>query len=296
MDNESDTGNGYSDSSFLVVVEKQGDWKKEYPLLRVITVNEYLTNPSYFKMKNLKVINLARSYRYLSRGYYCSLLAEARNHKIIPTVRTLRDLSKKSSYRIDVEGADDIDELLMKSLNKIVNPEIGIVAVETHFFFGHSEHDFFEQIGQEIFDTFRYPLIKAEFRKHNSKWEIESLKPLTLQTMPAELEELFILALEKYTRKKWQKKRARTGSRYDLSILYNPDEKLPPSNRSALNKFLRIGKGLNLGMQLIQKKDFHRIAEFDGLFIRETTAIDHHTFLFAKKADSEGMAVIDDPD
>jgi len=296
MDVESGAGNGYSDSSFLVVVEKLWDWKKEYPPLRVTTVNEYLTDPSYFKMNNLKVINLARSYRYLSRGYYCSLLAEARNHKIIPTVRTLRDLSQKSSYQIDVEGADDIDELLMKSLNKIVNPEIGVVAVETHFFFGHSEHAFFEQIGQEIFDTFRYPLIKAEFRKNNGKWEIESLKPLTLQTMPAELEWLFMEALEKYTRKKWQKKRARTGPRYDLAILYNPDEKLPPSNKSALKKFLRIGKSLNLGMQMIQKKDLLRIAEYDGLFIRETTAIDHHTFLFAKKAASEGLAVIDDPD
>ena len=37
-----------------------------------------------------------------------------------------------------------------------------------------------------------------------------------------------------------------------------------------------------------------RLPEYDGLFIRETTAIDHHTYRFARKAAAEGM-VIDDP-
>ena len=130
------------DTNCLVVVEKLSDWKKEFPALKVVTVNEYLNNPLFFKMKNIKVINLVRSYRYLSRGYYCSLLAEARNHKIIPTVRTISDLSKKSSYRIDVESDEDIDDVLMKSLKKIIKPDIGITALETHVFFGHSEHQF----------------------------------------------------------------------------------------------------------------------------------------------------------
>jgi glutathione synthase/RimK-type ligase-like ATP-grasp enzyme len=38
-----------------------------------------------------------------------------------------------------------------------------------------------------------------------------------------------------------------------------------------------------------------RLPEFDGLFIRETTAIDHHTYRFSKKAEAEGLVVIDDP-
>src|SRR3546814_4209915 len=46
---------------------------------------------------------------------------------------------------------------------------------------------------------------------------------------------------------------------------------------------------------LIEKKDYSELAEYDALFIRETTAIDHHTFRFAKKAGNEGMPVIDDP-
>ncbi|MGB5929696.1 MAG: RimK family alpha-L-glutamate ligase, partial [Cyclobacteriaceae bacterium] len=37
-------------------------------------------------------------------------------------------------------------------------------------------------------------------------------------------------------------------------------------------------------------------AEFDALFIRETTAVNHHTFRFAQRAEAEGLVVIDDPE
>ena len=44
------------------------------------------------------------------------------------------------------------------------------------------------------------------------------------------------------------------------------------------------------------KDDYGRIAEFDALFIRETTAVNHHTYRFARRAPAEGMVVIDDPE
>ncbi|MGD8590764.1 MAG: RimK family alpha-L-glutamate ligase, partial [Chromatiales bacterium] len=53
---------------------------------------------------------------------------------------------------------------------------------------------------------------------------------------------------------------------------------------------------LEIDAELIEKKDYGRIAEFDALFIRETTAIDHHTFRFSRRAQKEGLVVIDDPD
>ena len=46
---------------------------------------------------------------------------------------------------------------------------------------------------------------------------------------------------------------------------------------------------------MIGRNDYSRIAEYDGLFIRETTALDNHTYRFANKAEKEGMVVIDDP-
>lgn len=83
--------------------------------------------------------------------------------------------------------------------------------------------------------------------------------------------------------------------RYHIAILRDPAEELPPSNEAALERFVDVGRELAIDVTLIEKKDFSRLAEFDALFIRETTAINHHTYLFAKKAESEGMVVIDDP-
>ncbi len=47
---------------------------------------------------------------------------------------------------------------------------------------------------------------------------------------------------------------------------------------------------------LITKDEYGRIAEFDALFIRETTAVNHHTYRFSRRALAEGLVVIDDPE
>jgi len=109
------------------------------------------------------------------------------------------------------------------------------------------------------------------------------------------MEDLFASALDSFSRHVWRQQRARKRYRYDLAILNNPEEKLPPSNGRALRNFVRVGKSLGIDAELIEKRDYARLAEYDALFIRETTAISNHTYRFAKKAESEGMVVIDDP-
>ena len=50
--------------------------------------------------------------------------------------------------------------------------------------------------------------------------------------------------------------------------------------------------GIGKPRGLIRPQDF---AEFDALFIRETTSVNHHTYRFASRAAAEGLVVIDDP-
>src|SRR5262249_16702634 len=82
---------------------------------------------------------------------------------------------------------------------------------------------------------------------------------------------------------------------YDLAILVAPDSKHPPSNRKALQRFAKAGEQVGFNVEFIQQEDLPRLAEFDALFLRETTAVNHHTFRFACKAEALGLAVIDDP-
>ena len=78
-------------------------------------------------------------------------------------------------------------------------------------------------------------------------------------------------------------------------MLYDPNEKMPPSSPASIKHMARIAEKLSIDVEPITKRQLAELAEYDGLFIRETTSIDNHTYRFARRAWQEGMPVIDDP-
>ena len=274
--------------SVLIVVDNPQDWTAYYPSDNVISVQDYLSQNAGHNTPATQVINLCRSYKYLTNGYYCSLLAEARNHKVIPSVRSINDLSNKSLYSLDIGNQN---QLLEKALQ---DRELQNESLSLKLFFGNTDIPQLENLGRQIFELFSCPILVLTIR-HRERWYIESIKPGAINALEANEEDLFAAALEKFNRAVWRKPRSKKRSRYDLAILVDPDEQLPPSDRPALKKFISVGKQLGINVELITKKDYVRLAEYDALFIRETTAIDNHTYRFAKRAESEGMVVIDDP-
>lgn len=79
-------------------------------------------------------------------------------------------------------------------------------------------------------------------------------------------------------------------------MLANPAELVPPSNKGALSQFVKAGEKLGIRVQQLPAQELRFINQYDGLFIRETTAIDHHTYRLACQAEQQGLIVIDDPD
>jgi glutathione synthase/RimK-type ligase-like ATP-grasp enzyme len=102
-----------------------------------------------------------------------------------------------------------------------------------------------------------------------------------------------VLALEKYFLRRRDYRQDKR--KYDLAILVNPEEEHPPSDDRALKRFYKAALEAGFNTEFITKNDFDQIIQYDALFIRETTNVNHHTFRFAKKAASLGLAVIDDP-
>jgi glutathione synthase/RimK-type ligase-like ATP-grasp enzyme len=276
----------------LLLVEQESDWKPSFPGLPVVTARDYLAGGELALRRDLRVINLCRGYRYLSVGYYCSLLAEARGHKVIPTVRTIQELSSREIYSLETE---ELDALAQRLLRRRKASALTPTAYELTICFGHCDVPSLEPLARQIFETFRCPILKVEFRLQGT-WRIGAIKALPLTAIPEEGEASFFGALEGHLTRRWQRPRARLAYRYDLAMLHDPAEEMPPSDKKALALFVRAGKGLGVNVEPIQRKDYSKLAEYDALFIRETTRIGHHTFRFAKKADSEGMVVIDDPD
>jgi glutathione synthase/RimK-type ligase-like ATP-grasp enzyme len=48
--------------------------------------------------------------------------------------------------------------------------------------------------------------------------------------------------------------------------------------------------------RLIDRDEYARLGEYDALFIRTMTGVNHYTYRFARRAQSEGLVVIDDPE
>ncbi len=152
-----------------------------------------------------------------------------------------------------------------------------------------------QDLARQVFEAFPCPLLLVEFRRDRAGWHIGGLKLGSIHKLHEQQEDQFANALDGFSRRVWLKPGRREKYRFDLAILHDPKEAFPPSDAKALKNFVRVGKHLGLDVELIEKKDYARLGEFDALFIRETTAIDHHTYRFAKKAESEGLVVMDDP-
>jgi len=273
-----------------VIVDRLKDWKWDIEGLEVITANDYLTRQPVPQKRPMRIINLCRHYTYLSGGYYCSLLAEARNDIPMPTIADIIDLSRQGLYAF---ALPDLESLLEKTIHRLAEPPVE--SFELYVFFGLAGDPRFKRLAAEVFDVFRYPLLKVVIEKGKS-WKIRAIRPMGLHQVTAYLSDFFEACLRFYARVPSRKRSdSRKPALYDLAILYNPTDKMPPSDMDALELFIKAGQRLRVDVDLITRKDFSRIAEYDALFIRETTSIDNHTFRFARKAEAEGMPVIDDP-
>lgn len=274
-------------SQTLIVVDDLEDWAPFYPSEQVLSFDTYLDSGHFSETRRTRIINLCNSYRYLADGYYCSLLAEARGHHAIPSVQVLNDLGRRDLYELQL---GEIGESLERSLTGQAATE----RLRVRSYFGTTPEPACRDLARRLFERFPCPVLEIELR-YRRRWQIVSLRAVSPRGLDDAAQTAFAEALDHYSRQIWRGARKRRRYRYDLAILVDPGEALPPSNRGALKSFIRAGRELGIDVELITRRDYPRLPEFDALFIRETTAIDHHTYRFARKAEAEGMVVVDDP-
>ena len=280
---------GSASNQWLIIVERKEDWASYFPSDSMLSAQEYLeTPPENVAGKRVQVINLCRSYRYLGHGYYCSLLAEARGHKVIPSVRTISELTRKALYGLVL---DDLDKTLESALSHHLYSDTEGFTLTLYF--GKTHIEPLQDLARQLFELFPCPILLVDFKRTNG-WHIDGVKSGALHKLREDQEDQFAHSLDSFSRKIWRQPRSRRLARYDLAILHDPQEKFPPSNPGALEGFIRVGQRLGIDVELIEKKDYSRLAEYDALLIRETTSVDNHTYRFAKKAESEGLVVMDD--
>lgn len=271
----------------IVIVNQLSDWNFDIPDIEVVLARTYLTDSKYSTLRNVRVYNLCRSHRYQGIGYYVSLLAEARGHRVFPSITTIQDIKSQTIMRVIT---DELDELIQKSFAKLKSTEF-----ELSVYFGHNIAKQYEKISNQLYNLFQVPLFKADFVFHK-KWILQNISAIPLNDIPEHHQSYFTDFAKSYFGKKRIYPLKKVKSIYDLAILTNPEEKVPPSDKKTLNLFAEAAEAIGFRIKFITKDDFSRIPEFDALFIRETTSVNHHTYRFARRASAENMVVLDDPE
>ncbi|NWL16193.1 RimK family protein [Pseudoalteromonas sp. Scap03] len=228
----------------------------------VITFNTYLRDYPKRNEPKTRIINLCDSSQYLSKGYYCSLLAEARKHQVLPSVKTINAL--RSGHA----------------------PTLNTGQIDGAVYFGNALNELQSKAAKSVFKQYPAPIL---FVDQQGLLQQGSLTSLSEQQYTA-----FIERLNEFTQTQWRIGKVERRFRWDMAILVDHNEKVPPSDRDAIARFIKAAAKHGINAKALSFDEIDNIAQFDALFIRQTTAIDHPTYRLASKAQSLGLVVIDD--
>lgn len=249
--------------------------------LHTIPFTMYLQDYPKLNEPKVRVINLCDTARYLSQGYYCSLLAEARNHQVLPSVKVINMLRNSQVAILNDAALFSKDELTeQEELNLVVC--MGQTIDKAH-----------QKLAGWIYQQYPAPILLLNIRCAESGVHVSVVR-VAFNELSVDFQAFCLTTLETYANKAWRTKSEQQKYRWELAILTNKDESVPPSNRGAISRFIKAAEKLGVRAREITSSDFNALGQFDALFIRETTAIDHHTYRFAHEAERLGLVVMDD--
>jgi glutathione synthase/RimK-type ligase-like ATP-grasp enzyme len=270
-----------------IVVNQPKNWKFLTDNIAVISSQEYLTNPKYSLLKSARIFNLCKDYSYQSKGYYVSLLAEARGHLPIPTTKNIVDIKTLKLVRI---VSDEFDDVIQQSLKNIKSQDFTL-----SIYFGQNVAQKYKNLSALFYKHFQVPFLRVHFN-HTTRWNIQNIKAISESEIPLEhLTSVHEFANQYFLKKRYDTVKL-TNYDFDLAILINPNDPAPPSNAKALKKFVEIAEKMNIYAEIIEPKDLSRLSSFDALFLRQSTEVNNEAYTFARKAQQEAIAIIDYPD
>jgi hypothetical protein len=243
----------------------------------VVGARKYLTDAQYTTPPRYKVLNMCRSYRYQSVGYYVSLLGEARGHRPLPSTAT------NPGHEDAVHHPDRLpatsDKLIQQSLAPLQSDTFTL-----SIYFSRNMAKRYDRLSRQLFNLFPAPLLRAEFARADGNWNIHNISPIPTSEVPEAHRPFIVEAATEFFADSPHLKRAKKPARFDLALLVDPEDPMPPSNERALRNFEKAAETLDMTVERITREDYGRLVEFDGLFIRSTTAVNDYTYRFARRA------------
>ena len=190
-----------------------------------MTTRDYIMQPRATRRAVPKILNLSRSYGYQTLGYYCSLLAEARGHKVVPTVTTVLELTPPHLLRLCAGRARGHAQPHHpppgRPAHRLV-PAAGLPGPVPTIRASPAS-------ARQLFDWFRCPILEV-FVKAGERWRVRKLAPLAITELGEAGKAQLATAIQAHVRQPWKSPRAKAPPRFTLGVLLDPKEELPPSD------------------------------------------------------------------
>ncbi|MCO5172152.1 MAG: glutamate-cysteine ligase family protein [Planctomycetes bacterium] len=298
---------------------------------RLVTADDFLAGVEEDTRRQATVINLCRSWRYLSKGYYVSLLADARGQTVLPTVDTVegvlnphavfRALQEAGIKTIDVEQmsgrrrslpetivvTDDIGlpprrrradlPLVRHLVNDIVTyrPAEDAEMAEAVVFLGECGDKRFARLAAQVYRVWPMPLLLLRLLREDDAWKVIQLVPLKVHKLSDAQREDLVRALDRPA-SKLLPRREPDDDRPTLSVavLYDENDRHRPSTPETIDRLVKIGAKKGVHVHRIEPGEVARLGDYDALFIRVLTGLELPAFRFALRAEALGMPVIDE--
>lgn len=294
------------------------------------TADAYLEGQAGTVADDLTVINLCRSYQYRSRGYYVSLLADARRHRIVPSLETIQAINDPFVYfrTLQEAGLETIDYRIARGGHRLI-PRIIIPEPDpTHpaegggeplmtagsdengaayqpaprtyreitSVLGRTAESAFRRICSTIFKVYPVPLLRIRlyWEPEEEEWQVGQIFPVPFDSLQPDEVELLRRELGSDRLRREAAGLSETRP-FRIACLFDETDPYAPSDEETLEKFARAATRQNALFEVIGREDLSSLAEYDALFIRTVTAIDHYSFTFSRTAESLDIPVIDDP-
>ncbi|WP_370167164.1 RimK-like ATPgrasp N-terminal domain-containing protein, partial [Marisediminitalea sp.] len=163
----------------------------DLPELTVLTFQQYLQDYPKLNEPKTRVINLCDTGKYLSQGYYCSLLAEARQHRVIPGVNTINDLRP-------AQADQELPTIAIKPQEREALESLG---GELFVCFGKTSDVRLKRLASVAFSHYPSPLLQLVLSSDVAAVRCNSVG---LNEVPESLQPTFIERLKQFTQQQWR--------------------------------------------------------------------------------------------
>ncbi len=272
------------------------------------------------------VVNICKSYDYLSNGYYVSLLADARGLKIMPTLDQIEDLLHPYAYLrgLRESGIKTIDFTVLRSRRRVLpkvvvpgkkpgrattelaarlreDPEhhelryatADVPYVDVMSAFGRTLDPRFRKVCAQVYRALGFPLLRIRMYREDDTWKVGQVGCAPIGYLSAEEKALFLETFSSL--EEVSDPVPRGPARSSIACLWDPNDVFAASDEEAIRAFARAAKRRGVLFEVIGPRSLGSLAEHDALFIRTVTGVAHASFRFSQTAETLGMPVIDDP-